>query len=161
MIDHLISVISREAAAFDSYLTLLEQQKAALVANDLECLSAITEQLRDVVVQTRLLGREREKTIEQIRSSHDIDGNLTLSRLLDLVDDTRAVRLTRLQELILSLNDQITDVRNTNAMLLNQSRKSITSMMIMLARIQHPDNTYSRTGSDRTSEAAMAVDRRA
>lgn len=161
MIDHLISVISREAAAFDSYLTLLEQQKAALVANDLECLSAITEQLRDVVVQTRLLGREREKTIEQIRSSHDIDGNLTLSRLLDLVDDTRAVQLTRLQELILSLNDQITDVRNTNAMLLNQSRKSITSMMIMLARIQHPDNTYSRTGSDRTSEAAMAVDRRA
>lgn len=161
MIDHLISVISREAAAFDSYLTLLEQQKVALVANDLECLSAITEQLRDVVVQTRLLGREREKTIEQIRSSHDIDGNLTLSRLLDLVDDTRAVQLTRLQELILSLNDQITDVRNTNAMLLNQSRKSITSMMIMLARIQHPDNTYSRTGSDRTSEAAMAVDRRA
>ena len=161
MIDRLITVISKEAAVFDSYLTLLEQQKEALVANDLERLNAITARQRELVVQTRLLSREREQLIEDIRASHDIDGNLTLSRLLELVDDTQATQLAKLQELILSLNNQITDVRNTNAMLLNQSRESIASMMGMLARIQHPDNTYNRTGAGRGSGASMAVDRRA
>lgn len=161
MIDRLITVISKEAAVFDTYLSLLEQQKEALVANDLDRLNAITARQREVIVQSRLLGMEREQLIERIRASHDIDGDLTLSRLLELVDDTQATQLTRLQELILGLNDQITDVRNTNAMLLNQSRESIASMMAMLARIQHPDNTYSRAGSGPGRDAAMAVDRRA
>ncbi len=161
MVDRLITVISKEAAVFDTYLTLLEQQKDALVSNDLERLNAITVRQREVIVQTRLLGREREQLIEDIRSSHAIDGDLTLSRLLDLVDAAQASQLTRLQDLILSLNEQINDVRNTNALLLNKSRESIASLMNLLARIQHPENTYSRAGTGRQSDAAMAVDRRA
>ncbi|MBD3403637.1 hypothetical protein GF420_12135 [candidate division GN15 bacterium] len=161
MIDRLINIISREAAAFDRYLTLLEQQQQALVANDLTRLNAVTAEQRQVVADTQALHREREETIEQLRAGYDIEGDLTLSRLLELVDDTQATQLTRLQQLILTLNEQIGAVRNSNALLLNQSRESIARMMSMLSKIHHPDKTYSRPGGPAQSEAAMAVDRRA
>jgi len=161
MINKLIQLIGREAALFESFLELLEEQKRMLVDNDAEGLRRVTEVQREKLVESQLLDKERQALIEEIGRTHDVDDDLTVSRLLEFTDRDQADRLQRLKELILDLNDRITRARNTNVMLLNQSREFIARTMTMLSKINHPENTYARNGAASTDASAVIVDRRA
>jgi hypothetical protein len=160
MVDRLIDIIGSEATVFESFLSLLEQQKEALVANDVDRLNEVTKQQQETLLRSRQLAREREREIESIRNQHSLEGDLSLSRLLELVDDAQARQLSRLQELILGLNDQITDARNTNVMLLNQSRKFVAKTLELMAGLSNPRTTYRSGGQEERRESALAVDRR-
>jgi hypothetical protein len=131
-----------------------------LVTNDLNGLKNVTEQQREKLIESQLLNREREELICAIKESHEIEGDVTLSRLLDVMDDQQASRLTQLRELILNLNSKIIDTRNTNALLLNQSREFISKTMTMLAKINNPDNNYQRSGLAEKNGREILVDRR-
>ena len=159
MIDQLIQVISDEAVLFEEFLGLLDQQKAALVANDPERIADVTEQLQEKLNESQRLNQRREKVISAIKSENAIEGDVTVTRLLDYADRDQSQRLAQLQQTILGLNASITEVRNTNAMLLNRSREFIARTMSMLSRLNSPDRTYSRDGAA-SSAAAIAVDRR-
>lgn len=161
MVNQLIDIISREAVVFETFLTLLERQRDLLVTNDVAGLTAVTRQQQEAVLESKRLNRERERLVTLLQAEHDITGDFGLSKLLELVDQSQAERLGQLRELIFGLNEQITDVRNSNAMLLNNSRKFIAKTMTMLSQLQHPDNTYSRTGASAPAANAVAVDRRA
>ncbi len=160
MIDQLIDIIGREATLFESFLALLENQQEMLIANDAEGLNEVTAQLRDKVHESAMLNKQREELVEQIRRDKSIEGDLNVTRLLDLVDDGQARQLIRLRELITALNDKITTTRNQNAMLLNQSREYIGKMMSMLSKLSHPEPAYSATGTGKQSSYNVAVDRR-
>lgn len=161
MINKLIDVIGREALVFESFLELLEQQQEMLVKNDVDGLNRVTDLQREKLVESQLLNKQRQELVEQIKLENDIEGDLNVSRLLELVDEDQAARLQRLQRLILGLNDQITQVRNQNAMLLNRSREYILKTMEMLSKINSPDSTYSRPGATSDRQRNVAVDRRA
>lgn len=161
MVNQLIDIIGREAVVFEVFLTLLERQRDLLVANDVTGLTAVTAKQQEAVLESKRLNRERERLVTLLQAEHDITGDFGLSKLLDLVDQTQAERLTQLRELILGLNQQISEVRNSNAMLLNNSRKYIAKTISLLSQLQHPEDTYSRTGASSTSSGAVAVDRRA
>ena len=160
MVNKLIEILGREAEIFESFLALLEEQQASLVKNDLERLKVTTEHQREKVVESQLLSREREELIERIRSANAIDGDVNISRLLDIVDKNQAERLTQLRDTILSLQDQITTVRNQNAHLLNRSREYISRMMTLLSKIHRPSPSYDAVGSTDSQGSAVAVDRR-
>jgi len=160
MINKLIEIISKEAALFESFLDLLEQQKEMLVANNVEGLKEIVQRQHEKLIESRLLNKQREDVIETIKASCAIEGDLTVARLLKLVDEAQANRLTQLRETIYSLNDKITSTRNTNAMLLNRSREFITRTMEMLSKIKNPDNIYARTGLNDKQDTNIMVDRR-
>jgi CBS-domain-containing membrane protein len=161
MVNQLIDIISREAVVFETFLTLLERQRDLLVTNDVAGLTAVTAQQQESVLESKRLNRERERLVKLLQAEHDLTGDFGLSKLLELVDRSQAERLTQLRDLIFGLNEQITDVRNSNAMLLNNSRKFIAKTMTMLSQLQHPDNTYSRKGTGAAGVNAVAVDRRA
>lgn len=161
MINRLIDIIGREASLFESFLALFEKQQDMLVANDVDGLNVITEELRERVVESRLLNTQREELVEEIRLDNRIDGDLNVTRLLDIVDDEQASQLIRLREMITSLNDKIATTRNQNAVLLNQSREYISSMMGMLSKLSHPEPAYSSTGAGDQVSYNLALDRRA
>lgn len=161
MINRLIDIISREASLFESFLALFEKQQDMLVTNDADGLNVVTEQLRERVVESRLLNKEREELVEEIRLDNRIEGDLNVTRLLDIVDDEQASQLVRLRELITTLNDKIATTRNQNAALLNQSREYIRNMMKMLSKLSHPEPAYSSTGSGDQASYNVALDRRA
>ena len=156
----MIDIISREAALFESFLELLERQKEMLVANDLDGLNEVVQRQREKLIESKLLNKEREKLVAAIKASRDIEGDLTVTRLLKLVDEDQANRLSQLREIIYSLNDKITATRNTNAMLLNRSREFIAHTMEMLSKINNPDNTYARSGMAVERGSNIMVDRR-
>lgn len=162
MVDTLIEIIGREAALFESFLSLLARQQQALVNNDQEELGRVTELQREKLAESRQLNAERERVLTQIKRDNAIDGDLTVSRLVAMLDEDRANRLTVLRGVILDLNERILKMRNQNAMLLNKSREYIRRTMEMLSRIATPQpETYS-TGRQAASEAqTVALDRRA
>ncbi len=161
MINQLIDIISKEAALFESFLELLQRQKEMLVTNDLEGLQAITERQHEKLAESRILNKQREELVVRIKAARSIDGDLTVSRLLALVDEGQAERLRQLRELIFELNNKINDSRNTNAMVLNQSREFVSKTIAMLSKMNNPEPTYGRSKNETDPANAVALDRRA
>lgn len=161
MVNQLIDIIGREAALFESFLQLLEQQQDFLVTNDVDGLNRITDLQREKLVQSQLLDKEREDLVAKIQIANKIDGDLNVSRLLELVDSQQANRLSQLRETIRDLNDRITDVRNQNATLLNRSREYIRKTLEMLTKLNQPETTYTPMGQGDPQQFNIAIDRRA
>jgi hypothetical protein len=161
MVNDLIEIVSREAALFESFLELLEKQKEMLVTNNLAGLTEVTARQQEKLVESRLLSKRREELVDRIKAVNAIEGDLTVARLLDLVDANQADRLRHLKDLILSLNAKIGETRNANAMLLNQSREFIARTMAALARINSPEATYSPEAVSARVDSNIMVDRRA
>jgi hypothetical protein len=161
MISELIETVSKEAALFESFLELLEHQKEMLVTNNLDGLKEVTQRQQQKLLESRLLNKRREELTGRIKAANEIEGDLTVARLVNLVDANQAERLLQLKDLILSLNVKIGETRNSNAMLLNQSREFIARTMATLARINNPEATYAPESVARTGGNNVAVDRRA
>lgn len=161
MVDRLIDILGKEAKLFESFLDLLEQQQRMLVENDVDGLNRITDLQREKLVESQVLNRQREETIEQIKVANAVEGDLNVTRLLEIVDREHADQLAKLRNLILNLTEKITHTRNQNAMLLNRSREYIAKTMEMLSRIHNPGITYAATGAEQGQTATVAVDRRA
>ncbi|RKX26769.1 MAG: hypothetical protein DRP45_02675 [Candidatus Zixiibacteriota bacterium] len=160
MINQLIQVISQEALVFEEFLKLLERQKELLVTNNAQDLSKITELQRDKLLESQQLNRKREELFESIKAANAVDGDLTVTRILEFADETQGQRLLQLRELILGLNDKISESRNTNAILLNQSREFISRTMSMLSKMNEGESTYSAAGVSSQSQATVMIDRR-
>lgn len=161
MINQLIHLISQETLLFEEFLDLLEKQKAALVANDVTVLNQVTALQRDALRRSHELNRQRQALIEDIKRVNAVEGDLTVNRLLEFTNESQAEKLLKLKHVILDLNDQINETRNTNAMLLNQSRELIAHTMRALATMNAPQSTYARAGGAKPPQTAtLAVDRR-
>jgi hypothetical protein len=160
MIDRLIEIIGREASLFESFLALFEKQQRLLVSNDSAGLNAVTTELREKLVASRELNREREEAIRRIKEENRIEGDLNVTRLLEIVDDAQASQLVRLRDLITSLNDKITQTRNQNALLLNKSREYIATMMEMLSKMTRPEPAYRPAAAADQQVYNVALDRR-
>ncbi|HOP06914.1 MAG TPA: flagellar protein FlgN [candidate division Zixibacteria bacterium] len=161
MTDRLVKILSKEVELFETFLSLLQRQQELLVANDRDGLSALTETLREKTIESQLLNRQREEEIERIKVVNAIEGDLNVTRLLELIDSTRADQLTRLRDLVYSLHNKITRTRNQNALLINRSRESIARMMEMLSRVNGPRPTYARDGANAAIGDNVVVDRSA
>jgi len=161
MVDRLIDILGKEATLFESFLDLLEQQQRMLVENDVDGLNRITDLQREKLVESQILNRQREEVIEQIKVANAVEGDLNVTRLLEIVDREHADQLAKLRNLILKLTEKITHIRNQNVILLNRSHEYIARTMEMLARIQSPDTTSAATGADQDQTVTVAVDRRA
>ncbi len=146
---------------FESFLNLLEKQQQMLVDNNVEGLNGITDLQREKLVESQILNRRREELIEQIQAANAVEGDLNITRLVELVEHDQAQQLIKLKDIILDLSDKITHTRNQNAVLLNRSREYIAKMMEMLSRINAPVNTYAPGGEEQELVANVVVDRRA
>jgi hypothetical protein len=161
MIEQLIQIINDEALLFEEFLQLLDEQKKALVANDSDRLNEVTQLQQRKLLESSALNGKRNQVIAALQKANALDGDVTVTRLLEYADEDQSQRLTHLRDAILALNERINTARNTNAMLLNRSREYIARTMDMLSRMHSPDKSYARTGSVPCDRTAVAVDRRA
>ncbi|MEK7775175.1 MAG: flagellar protein FlgN [Candidatus Zixiibacteriota bacterium] len=161
LVNKLIELLGREATLFEAFLGLLDRQTEMLVSNDIKGLNEVTERMRERLVESQLINRQRIELVERIRVANAIDGDLNVSRLLDIVDDQQADQLQRLRSLILDLNDRIGVSRSRNELLLNRSRMYIARMMEMLAKVGKPEENYTANGPRQAADLHLALDRRA
>ncbi len=160
MINRLIEIIGQESLLFEEFLDLLDRQKDVLVANDVDQLKAVVALQQQKLLESQELNRRREEVIAAIKKANALQGDITVARLLEFVDENQAERLLSLREAILSLNERISEARNTNALLLNQSREFIARTMVMLSQLNSPDIAYGRNGEAPRTNGTVMVDRR-
>jgi hypothetical protein len=156
----LIEIINREASVFEEFLTLLGRQQEVLVKNDIDGLNRVTALQREKLVESQLLNKKREELISEIKSVNAIEGDLNVSRLVELVNEDQGNRLLQLRDIINGLNTQIIEVRNQNALLLNRSREYIARTMDLLSKINNPNTNYTHNGAPAKNAAAVALDRK-
>lgn len=161
MINQLVSIIKSEAALFESFLDLLAQQQTMIVDNDAEGLNRITAEQQEKTLESRRLSLKREQLVEEIRLANNIEGDLNVTRLLDLVDKNQADQLTELRNVIFDLHRKINNTRDQNAMLLNRSRLYIRRMMEMLSKVGSPQADYGPAGKSPQKCPSVGLDRRA
>lgn len=161
MINQLVNIIKREAALFESFLDLLAQQQTMIVKNDAEGLNRVTAEQQDKTLESRRLSLEREHLVEEIRVANDIEGDLNVTRLLDLVDKNQADQLMELRNMIFDLHEKINNTRDQNAMLLNRSRMYIRRMMEMLSKVDSPQADYGPAANSSRQCPSVGLDRRA
>jgi flagellar biosynthesis/type III secretory pathway chaperone len=160
MINKLIQVIAQEAQVFEEFLQLLDRQKEALVDNDTDLLNDVTAQQQKKLLESQTLNRSRETLIAEIKVTNAIEGDVTVTRLLEYADEDQSHRLGHLQEAIRELDDRVAEARNTNVMLLNRSREFISRSMTAFSQVSGPDKPYTSTGAVPAEAAAVVVDRR-
>lgn len=161
MINQLIQIIDKEALVFEEFLHLLDRQKEALLANDTDLLNQVTGLQQQKLNESQVLNRQREEVIARLKEANALQGDVTVTRLLELADEDQSQRLVALRQAIYDLDEKVAEARNTNAMLLNRSREFISRTMTMLAKLNNPENTYSKNGVTSQSQTVLAVDRRA
>jgi len=157
----LIELISQEASIFEDFLMLLGRQQEMLVKNDIDGLNKVTALQREKLVESQLQNKKRDELISQIKSANAIEGDLNVSRLIELVDENQGNRLIQLRSIINGLSSKINEVRDQNALLLNRSREYIARALELLSRINNPNINYAQNGLPAKNGAAVVVNRRA
>jgi len=156
----LIELINREALVFEDFLTLIGRQQEMLVKNDIDGLNKITALQREKLVESQFHNRKREELVSEIRSTNAIEGDLSVSNLIELVDEDQGNRLIQLRDIISGLSTKINEVRDQNSMLLNRSREYIAKTLEFLSRINNPNINCARNIIPAKNGAAATVDRR-
>lgn len=159
MINKLIDLIGREATVFADFLELLTRQRQMLVSGDVEGLNACTERQREKLIEASLLNREREQLVIQLRVTMPISGDVTINKLLEHATESQAEQMEKLRDTILELNDEIASVRNSNVLLINQSREFIARTMNMLSKVSAPES-YETTAASTDKGRPFFLDRR-
>ncbi|MGH8015770.1 MAG: hypothetical protein ACREBV_06230, partial [Candidatus Zixiibacteriota bacterium] len=98
--------------------------------------------------------------ISDIKSANAIEGDLNVSRLLELVDEEQGNRLLELRETINGLNSQIIETRNQNALLLDRLREYIARTLELLSKINKPNADNIQNGAPAKNGAAVALERK-
>lgn len=137
-IKSLIEIISKEVSVFEDFLALLGRQQEKVAQNDAVGLKKVTERQREKVVESQILNKLREDLISDIKSANVFEGDLNVSRLIELVDEDQGNRLMQLGKTINGLITQITEVRNHNANLLDRSGQYIARTLNLLSKINSP-----------------------
>ena len=101
MINQLIQIIAQEAILFEEFLDLLEKQKEALVKDDVEALNKISELQCQKLMDSRTLNKKRVALVTELATINEIEGDLTVAKLIELADSSQAERLGSLSLLFL------------------------------------------------------------
>lgn len=140
MVTELIELIGNEASLFEEFLRILERQQHMFLSNDIEGLNHLRARRRKKVIEGQLLNRQREELLSIIKVTNVIEGNLHVSRLIELIDEDQGGRLNEFRKIFDNLNSEIGAVRSQNEVLLNRSREYVQRTLKLLDRINSPIN---------------------
>ncbi len=133
-------------------IELGKQKKDSLIKGKLDELKNIIDQETGIIKEITHLENERQKTIALILKSHhwDRQEEITMSRLIDLIDDFAQKKMLRsLQQELSSIMLELRDINQLNRQLIEQSLEYVNQSIELLTEAQEPA-TYDRpsSGSD-------------
>ncbi len=122
LIAELTAVINDEVRAFHRLLEALREEQRAIVEDDIEAIEQCIAIQSEVAVAAHQLEGRRVRVVQQLAEQLDMDAeNISLSRLVEALEDPRAEELTQMREKLLELNGKIRTTSANNAFLIRQS----------------------------------------
>jgi flagellar biosynthesis/type III secretory pathway chaperone len=118
----LVEVINEEVRVFHELLDTLQQEQAAIVADDLPEIETLAARKADGVTRAQRLEGERLRLVRQLSAALEVDpAGASLQRLIEAIDSHHAEELARMRQVLLDLNGKIRRTNENNAFLIRQS----------------------------------------
>lgn len=149
----LIDVINQEIRLFNELLTLLQEEQAAIVEDDLEGLETSVAAQQEIAQRAHLLETRRVQVTEELSMRLDmVSDNVSLARLIEVLESEQREELARMRETLLELNQKIRTTSENNAFLIRQSMRYTERCLHILAGQPIGGEMYGRFGRTRHGE---------
>lgn len=154
----LIEVVNAEIRLFHRLLDLLREEQRALVRDDLEAIHASLDAQQEVADEAKRLERERLHVVQEISQYLNMrPGNLTLARLVELLEGRRGEDLDQMRRTLLELNRKIRDTNANNAFLIRQSLRYTERCLDILTGQPGGRGMYGQFGKSRKNGSGRSV----
>lgn len=167
-VDELVDLLNREASIFAEFLDSLEEQKDALVSADTDKLIATTERQRELLALSRTFDIRRRLLVAKLAEQNELEGDLNISRLLEVASVDQGGRLSAVRDTIIELESKLADRSERNAFLINKSRELVAETLKVISRVASPPEKgvgYTRQGPNsskgKAPRVSLVLDRRA
>lgn len=158
----LIKLIGEEVVIFETFVELLNRQQEALIANDMELLTAVTQEQERLALTTSQAEKRRTELVRNL--SYDLkrdSSDINLTELTKLVAEPESNQLRTLQTTLLGLHEQIATIKSRNDFLIRKSMEYINNTMTHLSATGDKDATYAPDKNKRIGNGRVnVVDRR-
>ena len=130
----LIEVIGAEVGIFERFLQTLQRQQDALVDNNLDLLNESTAELEALTAETKEAESRRQELVAQVTKDLELSPeDINLSQLAALANASQASELSRLQQTLLDLHEQIQESKNRNEFLIKKSMEYLDATLSQLS----------------------------
>ena len=150
LIVKLIEIVNAEIRLFHQLHELLQREQGAIVGDDIEAIEASVEAQQEVAQQARLLEVERVQVVQELSLRLDMEpDNVTLSRLLEVIEGDRGAELGRMRDTMRELNEKIRATNENNAFLVRQSMRYTDRCLDILTGQTAAGGMYGQFGKAR------------
>ena len=147
LLDAFIGVLENEIDLYQSLLLILQQEKEAVVFSKLRELNESSKEKENHVLKIRILEEQRIKFLEKIAESLEYPSSqLTLSNLIQIIDEPYATRLRNIHNVTAALLQAIQEVNNSNKALVLHSLDLVRGSLALFNNLICPTAVYFRSG---------------
>ncbi len=154
----LIEVINEEVRTFHRLLTSLQEEQQVIVEDDLEGIEEIVTEQRELAVYAHQVEARRIQLVDELALHLDLQpDNMSLSRLVEVLEGPHSEELANMRGQLLELNGQIRATSENNAFLIRQSLRYTERCLDILTGQQIERRVYGQFGKAKRSAGARSV----
>ena len=154
----LVDVINDEIRLFSDLLALLQEEQRAVVENDIPALEANVMAQAQTARETHLLEARRAQVVQQLSQRLDnTPEDVSLSRLIELLDGEGGEELARMRGTLLELSDKVRHVSANNAFLIRQSMRYTERCLDILTGHSPAKGMYGQFGRARRGASQRSL----
>ena len=146
-ISELIGIIHKEMRLLQNLLELVNEEQETLVRNDAEGLVDNLTRQEAFLHEADQLENQRLRLTERLsRKLRVTPEELSMSRLMDLVEEAHSTELGKLQQTLLEAYQKIGETNRNNELLIRQSMGYIERTLDVVTASSPRETTYERSG---------------
>lgn len=155
-VSQLIEVINKEILCLEKFLALLSEEQKFLVEDEVDSLRKSIEEQEKTIGDARKLEDARIKLTDSLAEKLKIDkGEVKLSKLIELVEESYSTKLRELQSTLSTLYAKLERQRKKNEFLIKQSMKYVDKSMKIFLGLEGRDQGHSVPLRERNSEKVV------
>jgi ABC-type phosphate transport system auxiliary subunit len=157
-VSQLIEVINKEILCLEKFLALLSEEQKFLVEDEVDSLRKSIEEQEKTIRDARKLEEARIKLTDSLAEKLKIDkGEVKLSKLIELVEESYSTKLRELQSTLSTLYTKLERQRKKNEFLIKQSMKYVDKSMKIFLGLEGRDPGYSVSLKERNKVTSEKV----
>lgn len=153
LMDRLVEVLNREAAAYENIWKLSENKTDVIVGGKVTELEGITRIEQSMILQLGKLEEEREDLVDKMAAELKVDSSdVTLSSLEKLFPKEKSEKLKNCQQSLIKYVNDLSAANKRNAKLIRNSLEYIDFSINILTNAGSIGNNYGNSGHSNDSK---------
>ena len=158
LITELVEVINEEVRAFHKLLTSLREEQQVIVEDDLEGIEQLVVEQQQLAVYAHQLEARRIQLVDELAIRLDLEpDNVSLGRLVEVLEGPHGEELARMREQLLELNARLRPTSEHHAFLIRQSLRYTERCLDIITGQEVKRGVYGQFGKNRRGSGERSV----